>query len=42
MKTDAVHRKYGKVEEVVEWEAMGDKDKNSEKLKAAKPIGECA
>ncbi|GMH78236.1 hypothetical protein TL16_g12787 [Triparma laevis f. inornata] len=38
VKTDAVHRKYGKVEEVVEWEEMDEKDKMSEKLKAGKPI----
>lgn len=38
VKTDAVHRKYGKVEEAVEWGEMDEKDKMSEKLKAGKPI----
>ncbi|GMI03114.1 hypothetical protein TrRE_jg5840 [Triparma retinervis] len=36
--TDAVHHKYGKVEEEVEWDIMSEEDKMSQRVKAMKPV----
>jgi len=36
--TDAVHHNFGKVEEEVEWDVMGEAEKRSQNVKAVKPL----